>query len=130
MSLPTIQRIVAREQQNVTYTSSCPLTANFHPRWCIDGKNARNPTHWPDITITVSNESEGTVLKYINPSPSDAINGLTLYLVDMQESDDCDPSNAVSIQSDTGDIMAKLIVLDIIEGEHHIVWTKSNSNTQ
>ena len=92
---------------------------NLH--WCIDGFRA---IHEVDNTKTFGNftvSGDNNHLVYSIPRASDTANGLLLYL-STDEDYSCEIASAVQFYSQTSNISAKVILLQIVEGKstcHH-----------
>ena len=116
VDLPQLQNIVIGSER-VEYTFSVEVAS---PQWCINGWS-------PDdiVTIEANFTIEDQTLVLHKPSDSDNIQWLTIYLVDKMNIEsglhctNYSTDNLVSIQSDTGSVNAKYIIINLVEGKPH-----------
>ena len=113
---PQLHLVDSSLSTNISFSYDLSQSVGFNPRWCINGTNAENPGLWPNLTFTFETNHRETIFTYTNPSPSDTVNGLILYLVNQLESECTNLLKAVSIKSGTGNSTARWILLYIFEG--------------
>ncbi len=85
--------------------------------WCINGTQATNPTLFRK---KIKRNASTNVLVYTNPSRGDKANGLTLYAIEGESDTDCAMNtNLITVQSNIGNISARLVLIHIVEGMYN-----------
>ena len=104
-----MQKIVAGDRK-IEYFLNSSLVVN-NPSWCINGFHV---TDNAIFTMMQFHVDDNNILVY-NPSPDDRANGLTLYAVD-NDRDCTNNTNLITVQSNVGNISARLVLIHIVEG--------------
>ncbi|XP_064398963.1 sushi, von Willebrand factor type A, EGF and pentraxin domain-containing protein 1-like [Halichondria panicea] len=119
--LPQMQQIVEGDRVIEYFFNSSLYITNIN--WCINGKQATNPTLFRE---KIMKNFSTNVLVYTNPSREDRANGLTLYAIEGESHSDCAiNTNLITVQSNVGNISARLVLIHIVEAScpvlHHPV---------
>ncbi len=118
-SFPKIQHIIAGEGA-ITFTVKT-LGDSTKLLWCISNFYVKYSQNDYNISSLFNlNESNKTMLEYLNPPKNNLINGKTLYVI-LKNMDDEDCINITNrkllpIESSLGDLSTTMVLLNIIEG--------------
>ncbi len=121
-----MQQIVEGDRVIEYFFNSSLYITNIN--WCINGKQATNPTLFRE---KIMKNFSTNVLVYTNPSREDRANGLTLYAIEGESDSDCAiNTNLITVQSNVGNISARLVLIHIVEGMYNNIDSLKKRNPE